>query len=144
MNFGEIFVVKKEDSVVNIKKNLVGDVNNVMQGLKDDIKSLLILKEVLFLEDKKVIGKEILVIVIKDEVVKRNDLELLKVIDSKDRIDNQLNFGFNRDRFFVKFDLRGYKIENLRRKSSLSLDFFLKSFDVFSEGKIFFDVFLFG
>lgn len=30
MNFGEIFVVKKEDSVVNIKKNLVGDVNNVM------------------------------------------------------------------------------------------------------------------
>lgn len=144
MNFGEIFVVKKEDSVVNIKKNLVGDVNNVMQGLKDDIKSLLILKEVLFLEDKKVIGKEILVIVIKDEVVKRNDLELLKVIDSKDRIDNQLNFGFNRDRFFVKFDLRGYKIENLRRKSSLSLDFFLKSFDVFSEGKIFFDLFLFG
>lgn len=144
MNFGEIFVVKKEDSVVNIKKNLVGDVNNVMQGLKDDIKSLLILKEVFFLEDKKVIGKEILVIVIKDEVVKRNDLELLKVIDSKDRIDNQLNFGFNRDRFFVKFDLRGYKIENLRRKSSLSLDFFLKSFDVFSEGKIFFDVFLFG
>lgn len=144
MNFGEIFVVKKEDSVVNIKKNLVGDVNNVMQGLKDDIKSLLILKEVLFLEDKKVIGKEILVIVIKDEVVKRNDLELLKVIDSKDRIDNQLNFGFNRDRFFVKFDLRGYKMENLRRKSSLSLDFFLKSFDVFSEGKIFFDLFLFG
>lgn len=144
MNFGEIFVVKKEDSVVNIKKNLVGDVNNVMQGLKDDIKSSLILKEVFFLEDKKVIGKEILVIVIKDEVVKRNDLELLKVIDSKDRIDNQLNFGFNRDRFFVKFDLRGYKIENLRRKSSLSLDFFLKSFDVFSEGKIFFDVFLFG
>lgn len=49
---------------------------------------MLILKEVLFLEDKKVIGKEILVIVIKDEVVKRNDLELLKVIDSKDRIDN--------------------------------------------------------
>lgn len=144
MNFGEIFVVKKEDSVVNIKKNLVGDVNNVMQGLKDDIKSSLILKEVLFLEDKKVIGKEILVIVIKDEVVKRNDLELLKVIDSKDRIDNQLNFGFNRDRFFVKFDLRGYKMENLRRKSSLSLDFFLKSFDVFSEGKIFFDLFLFG
>lgn len=144
MNFGEIFVVKKEDSVVNIKKNLVGDVNNVMQGLKDDIKSLLILKEVFFLEDKKVIGKEILVIVIKDEVVKRNDLELLKVIDSKDRIDNQLNFGFNRDRFFVKFDLRGYKMENLRRKSSLSLDFFLKSFDVFSEGKIFFDLFLFG
>lgn len=144
MNFGEIFVVKKEDSVVNIKKNLVGDVNKFMQGLKDDIKSLLILKEVFFLEDKKVIGKEILVIVIKDEVVKRNDLELLKVIDIKDRIDNQLNFGFNRDRFFVKFDLRGYKIENLRRKSSLSLDFFLKSFDVFSEGKIFFDLFLFG
>lgn len=144
MNFGEIFVVKKEDSVVNIKKNLVGDVNNVMQGLKDDIKSLVILKEVFFLEDKKVIGKEILVIVIKDEVVKRNELELLKVIDSKDRIDNQLNFGFNRDRFFVKFDLRGYKMENLRRKSSLSLDFFLKSFDVFSEGKIFFDLFLFG
>lgn len=144
MNFGEIFVVKKEDSVVNIKKNLVGDVNKFMQGLKDDIKSSLISKEVLFLEDKKVIGKEILVIVIKDEVVKRNDLELLKVIDSKDRIDNQLNFGFNRDRFFVKFDLRGYKIENLRRKSSLSLDFFLKSFDVFSEGKIFFDLFLFG
>lgn len=115
-----------------------------MQGLKDDIKSLLILKEVFFLEDKKVIGKEILVIVIKDEVVKRNDLELLKVIDSKDRIDNQLNFGFNRDRFFVKFDLRVYKMENLRRKSSLSLDFFLKSFDVFSEGKIFFDLFLFG
>lgn len=49
---------------------------------------MLILKEVFFLEDKKVIGKEILVIVIKDEVVKRNDLELLKVIDSKDRIDN--------------------------------------------------------
>lgn len=144
MNFGEIFVVKKEDSVVNIKKNLVGDVNKFMQGLKDDIKSLLILKEVFFLEDKKVIGKEILVIVIKDEVVNRNDLELLKVIDSKDRIDNQLNFGFNRDRFFVKFDLRGYKMENLRRKSSLSLDFFLKSFDVFSEGKIFFDLFLFG
>lgn len=144
MNFGEIFVVKKEDSVVNIKKNLVGDVNKFMQGLKDDIKSLLILKEVFFLEDKKVIGKEILVIVIKDEVVKRNDLELLKVIDIKDRIDNQLNFGFNRDRFFVKFDLRGYKMENLRRKSSLSLDFFLKSFDVFSEGKIFFDLFLFG
>lgn len=144
MNFGEIFVVKKEDSVVNIKKNLVGDVNNVMQGLKDDIKSSLISKEVFFLEDKKVIGKEILVIVIKDEVVKRNDLELLKVIDIKDRIDNQLNFGFNRDRFFVKFDLRGYKMENLRRKSSLSLDFFLKSFDVFSEGKIFFDLFLFG
>lgn len=144
MNFGEIFVVKKEDSVVNIKKNLVGDVNSVMQGLKDDIKSLVILKEVFFLEDKKVIGKEILVIVIKDEVVKRNELELLKVIDSKDRIDNQLNFGFNRDRFFVKFDLRGYKMENLRRKSSLSLDFFLKSFDVFSEGKIFFDLFLFG
>lgn len=144
MNFGEIFVVKKEDRVVNIKKNLIGDVNKFMQGLKDDIKSSLISKEVLFLEDKKVIGKEILVIVIKDEVVKRNDLELLKVIDSKDRIDNQLNFGFNRDRLFVKFDLRGYKIENLRRKSSLSLDFFLKSFDVFSEGKIFFDLFLFG
>lgn len=35
-------------------------------------------------------------------------------------------------------------MENLRRKSSLSLDFFLKSFDVFSEGKIFFDLFLFG
>lgn len=144
MNFGEIFVVKKEDSVVNIKKILLGDVNKFMQGLKDDIKSLVILKEVFFLEDKKVIGKEILVIVIKDEVVKRNELELLKVIDSKDRIDNQLNFGFNRDRFFVKFDLRGYKMENLRRKSSLSLDFFLKSFDVFSEGKIFFDLFLFG
>lgn len=44
MNFGEIFVVKKEDSVVNIKKNLIGDVNKFMQGLKDDIKSSLFFK----------------------------------------------------------------------------------------------------
>lgn len=135
-NLGEISVVKKEDSAVNTKKNLAGDANNVMQGSKDDTKSSPISKEVSFLEDKKATGKEIPVIVIKDEVVKRNDLESPKATDSKDRTDNQSNFGFNRDRLFAKLDPRGYKMENLRRKSSSSSDSSLKSPDVFSEGKI--------
>ncbi|XP_034299497.2 titin homolog isoform X7 [Magallana gigas] len=143
-NLGEISIVKKEDSAVNTKKNLAGDANKFMQGSKDDTKSSPISKEVSFLEDKKATGKEIPVIVIKDEVVKRNDLESPKATDSKDRTDNQSNFGFNRDRLFAKLDPRGYKIENLRRKSSSSSDSSLKSPDVFSEGKISPDAFSSG
>lgn len=143
-NLDEISAVKKEETAVNTKEKLAGDEKKVIQRSKGDTESYLIVKEVSVQEDKKATGKEIPVIVIKDEVVKRSDLESPKSTESKDRTDNQSNFGFNRERLFAKLDPRGYKIENLRRKSSSSSDSTLKSPDVFSEGKISPDVFSSG